>query len=57
MVIDSDTINHSVDTDETVIAKILNKNQLKVNDVMTEKCRRKANNEVIMKMFCPILII
>ena len=27
MVIDSETINGSVDTDETVISKILNKNQ------------------------------
>ena len=31
---DSETINSSVDTDETSIAKILNKNQ----DVITEKC-------------------
>ena len=40
---DSEGISCSIDT-KTVIAKILNK----INDLITEKSRRKQNNEVII---------
>ena len=53
VVIDSETINGSVDTDETVTAQILNKSQWR----FTEKGWPKQNNEVILKYFGPILII
>ena len=53
VVIDSETINGSVDTDETVTAQILNKSQWR----FTEKGWPKQNNEVILKNFGPILII
>ena len=43
---DSEAINASVDTDKTVIAKILNKNQR----CHHEKCWRKQNNEVIKEI-------
>ena len=47
---DSETIHGSVDTDVTVIPKIFNKNQW---------CYRwrGQNNEAILKLFDPILII
>ena len=53
VVMHSEGINGSVDTDETVIAKILNKNQWAI----MEKCWCKQNNEVMMETFYPILII
>ena len=52
VVMDFDTINGLRDTNETVIAKILNKNPWCHHG----KVWRKQKNEVVMKMFGPFLI-
>ena len=49
----SKKITGSVDIDESVTTEILNK----INNIITKKFWHKQNNEAIIKIFDPILII